>query len=90
MEVIQVETKGGFKCEISKDVFDDWELLEAFREIDKGDASAIVDVAPKLLGDKQYQKLKEFARDKSGKLRSSKMIEIVNEIMLSIKESKNS
>lgn len=89
MEGEKISTKSGFKCVIDTEVLDDWEVFEYFREIDRGKTSAIVDVAPRFLGEKQYEALKEHVRDENGKIRISTMISEINEIMMLLKASKN-
>lgn len=87
---MEIKTKSGFKCEIDENVLDDWELLVAFREIDKGDVGAIVDVAPRFLGETQYKKLMEHTRKKHGSVKASIMVQEISEIMNASNASKNS
>lgn len=83
-------TESGFKFELDDEVLDDWELLECFREVDKGHEEYIIDVAKQLLGEKQYDELKNFIKNKHGKIKASLMtMEIVNILNMS-KEGKNS
>lgn len=86
----KITTESGFTCSINSDSFDDWEMLEAFRAIDRGEVDRIVDVAPIMLGDKQYNALKEHVRNKNGKVKSSLMIKEITEIMNKAGETKNS
>ena len=62
----EIKTESGFKAKILDEATDNWELLEAFRAIDRGETGAIVDVAPLLLGEKQVAALKEHLRNKNG------------------------
>lgn len=87
---MDIKTKSGFKCSIDNEVLDDWEMLELFRRIDKGDSSALVDVTPMFLGDEQYNKLKEHIRKKHGKVKASVMVEEMSEIMQNANATKNS
>lgn len=87
---MDIKTKSGFKCVIDEDVLDNWELLVAFREIDKGDVGAIVDVAPKFLGEAQYKKLVEHVRKKHGSVKATIMVQEISEIMNASNASKNS
>lgn len=87
---MEIKTKSGFKCEIDENVLDDWDLLVAFREIDKGDISAIVDVAPKFLGENQYKKLMEHIKRKHGNVKASIMVQEISEIMNASNSAKNS
>lgn len=77
----EITTKSGFKAKILKDATDNWELLEAFREIDRGKTGAIVDVAPLLLGETQVNALKEHLRNKNGIVKATDMVQEITEIM---------
>lgn len=87
---MDIKTKSGFKCVIDENVLDDWDLLVAFREIDKGDVSAIVDVAPTFLGQDQYEKLKAHINKKHGRVKASIMVQEISEIMQASNAAKNS
>ena len=71
--MIKGNTKSGFEFEIDENVFDDWELIEKFRAIEKGEDSLVVDVIEQILGIEQKERLKEFIRDKNGKVSASGM-----------------
>lgn len=86
----EVKTKSGFNANIADDVSDNWELLEAFREVDKGNSGAIVDVAPLLLGKEQTKDLKEHLRNKNGIVKATDMVAEITEIMESLSATKNS
>lgn len=77
----EFKTTSGFKATILDDANDNWELLEAFREIDRGNVGAIVDVAPLLLGTEQVDALKEHLRNKNGVVKASDMVNEIKEIM---------
>ena len=51
--------------------------------MDDGDILAIIDVAPKFLGEKQYQNLQKFLKKKEGKVRTTSMIREIGEIFTS-------
>lgn len=85
-----ITTKSGFKAKISKDATDNWDLLESFREIDRGNMGAIVDVAPVLLGEEQFKALKEHLRNDKGVLKASDMVSAIYEIIEGVKEIKKS
>ena len=85
-----ITTSSGFKAKILKDATDNWELLEAFRAIDRGETGAIVDVAPLLLGDEQFKALKEHLRNKNGVVKASEMVNEITEIMQGANETKKS
>lgn len=87
--MLRGKTESGFEFELEEEVLDDWELLECFRNIDKGEAEYIIDAAKILLGEEQYEKLKIFMKEKHGRVKSSLMaVEIAN-IFSSTKEGKN-
>ena len=85
-----ITTSCGFKAKILKDSKDNWELLEAFREIDRGNMGAIVDVAPVLLGEEQFKALKEHLRNNKGVVKASDMVTAIYEIMDGVKSTKKS
>lgn len=85
-----ITTSCGFKAKILKDSTDNWELLEAFREIDRGNMGAIVDVAPVLLGEEQFKALKEHLRNNKGVVKASDMVTAIYEIMDGVKATKKS
>lgn len=87
--MIRGKTSSGFEYELEDDVFDDYELLEILRKIDKGESGCIVDMVDMLLGSKQKQCLKEHIRKENGKVSASKMLEEVMEIFQKEKEGKN-
>ena len=86
----EITTNSGFKAKILKDATDNWELLEAMREIDRGNTGAIVDVAPLLLGETQVIALKEHLRNKNGVVKASDMINEITEIMQGADTTKKS
>lgn len=77
----EFKTTSGFKANVLDDAKDNWELLEAFRDIDRGNVGAIVDVAPLLLGKEQVDALKEHLRDKNGVVKATDMVNEIKEIM---------
>lgn len=86
---MEITTKSGFTCEIDPDALNDWELLEGFREIDKGNTSAIVDVAPRLIGDDAFNRLKEHVRTDKGRIPVDAIINEISQIMNGSNEGKN-
>lgn len=62
---------------------DDWETLTLLKKVDDGDILAIIDVAHKFLGEKQYQNLQKFLKKKEGKVRTTSMIREIGEIFTS-------
>lgn len=78
--MVKGNTKSGFEFEIDENVFDDWELVEKFRAIEKGEDSLVVDVVEQILGIDQKERLKNFIRDKNGKVSVMKMETELEEI----------
>jgi hypothetical protein len=76
-------TSSGFRYKIDDEVLDDWETLTLLKKVDDGDILAIIDVAPKFLGEKQYQNLQKFLKKKEGKVRTTSMIREIGEIFTS-------
>lgn len=87
--MIKGTTKTGFEFEIDENVFDDWELVEAFRKIERGDDGLIVDVVEQILGIEQKNALKEFIRDAHGKVSATAMEVELEEIFEACQQGKN-
>jgi len=84
------KTDSGFEFELDESTFDDWELLESLREVDKGSKWAFSDVLESLFPDKaDRDRLKEHCRGKNGRVSSNKMIHEILEIFKNAK-AKNS
>lgn len=81
--MVEGKTKSGFDFILSDDAMDDWDLLESLRKIDKGEQQYIIDAAIQLLGENQYNKLKDFLRQKNGKLNATIMSTNIMEIITS-------
>lgn len=88
--MIEGKTTSGFAYKLPDDAFDDYELLEALRKLDKGENGYIVEVVDMLLGEEQKEALKEHARKENGKVSASKLLEVVLEIFQKEKDGKNS
>ena len=88
--MIQGKTKSGFEFEIPEETFDDYELLEAFHNADKGNPFDPVEVFEKILDKEKINELKEHLRDKDGKVKISAMSAELQEIMNGSDTSKNS
>ena len=88
--MIKGKTQSGFEFELEEDVLNDYELLEALREIDKGDEGAIVDVMNIILSKDQLRALKEHLRNEKGRVGAIEMISEFSEIMKASREGKNS
>lgn len=87
-EAIEVVTDSGFECKIAKESADDWELLEILRKLDQNNPQLIVDAYILLLGEEQYNKLKDHLR-KDGRVKASDMIKEFFDIMKKTNELKN-
>lgn len=83
------KTVSGFEYQIEEDMLDDYELLEVLCEADKGKASAMMEVAEKVLGVEQKERLKEHIRDDKGRVSARTMIEAVMEILKANGAGKN-
>ena len=64
--MIKGESKTGFKFNINEK-FIDWELLEMMAEVDKNPI-LMISIAKRLLGIKQYNRLKDHCRTKDGRM----------------------
>lgn len=87
--MITGKTSTGFKYQLEDGVFDDYELLEILRNIDKGESGYIVDMIDIMFTTEQKKALKEHVREKNGKIPASKLLKEVMEIFQSEKEGKN-
>lgn len=76
-------TSSGFRYKIDSDALDDWEILTLLKKVDEGDVLAIVDVAPKFLGEKQLQNLQKFLKKKEGRVRTTSVIREIGEMFTS-------
>ena len=79
----------GFEFEIDEEVLDDWEMLELLQEIDEGKIGKLAKAIVFLLGQRQYEKLKNFIKARDGKIKASVMIDEFTSIMNAEKEVKN-
>lgn len=83
-------TKSGFHFKLDEGMFDDYELLEALMEVDKGNDVAIVDVINIIFDQEQKSALKDHLRSENGRVSASGMIQEVAEILQMSKDGKNS
>lgn len=74
-----MKLSNGFEVEIDKERLNDWETLEVIDELDEHPERA-VRLAKKLLGDDDYQKLKEHCRV-DGKVSMEAMMDSLGEIL---------
>lgn len=82
-------TSTGFKYQLEESTFDDYELLEVLRQIDKGESGKIVDMVDIMFSEEQKEALKNHVREENGKVPASKLIKEVMEIFHNEKEGKN-
>lgn len=87
--MIKGKTVTGFDYEIDEIKLDDWEILEKFNAIDKGESGLFVDVAQYLLGADQLDKLKKHVKENVGRVSISGMIEELASIFEGATEIKN-
>lgn len=73
-------TSSGFEFSIDDEVLDDYELLEAFVDIDSGNASKVVFALRALLGENQYKAAKDHLKRTVGRARTTDMVRILVEI----------
>lgn len=83
-------TNSGFEFCIEDDTFDDYELLEMLREIDKGNIWLVSDVTTQILGKEQKEALKDHVRKENGKVPASKISEEIGDILSKSRKGKNS
>jgi len=87
--MLEGKTENGFNFALNDDAMDDWDLLESLRKIDQGNEQYIIDAAIQLLGEEQYNNLKEFLRKENGKLNASIMASNIMYIIKNAKSLKN-
>lgn len=87
--MLRGKTESGFEFELEDNVLDDWKLIKYLRNVDKGDAQYIVDVAERLLGEEQCEKLENFIEEKYGKATGTLMTKEIASILEATKEGKN-
>lgn len=73
-----MKTSSGFEFRINEGIMDDWEFFE---DMAAGTAVAEVKAMRRILGDEQYQKLKDHVRDKDGKVSFEAMDRELGEII---------
>lgn len=79
------KTKSGFCFKVDPEIMDDWEFVEDLVSSSKTGLFGEVGAAKRLLGDEQYEQLKEHVRDKkTGKVSGKRMDEEMTEILESI------
>lgn len=87
--MVKGETSTGFAYELPEDAFDDYELLEVLRKIDKGESGYVVDMIDMLFSKEQITALKEHIRKENGKVSARALMQEVGEIFQNAKNGKN-
>lgn len=90
MAKAKAKTDSGFEFTLVDGATDDWEVLESLNGITEGDVTKYVFIFKRLLGDKQYEALKDHLRDESGRVPVTKMIDELQSILKASNETKNS
>lgn len=87
--MIRGETKSGFRFEVSEELGNDMELLEALAELDGGNALALLPVCRKVLGE-QKKALYDFLRTEDGRVPVDKVTAEIFDIFAAVKDGKKS
>lgn len=77
-----------FKYEIKDEALDDYELFEVLCDIDGGNTSLYPKAFKLLLGESQYETLKNALKKKNGRISTKGMMSVFSEIMAQTKETK--
>ncbi|MDY6211987.1 hypothetical protein [Hornefia butyriciproducens] len=91
--MIKGKLKNGFTVKISDEALDDFEIFEDMAVIEEDDSNIgkFIAIYKRLLGVKQYNRLKEYMRGKNGRISTTAMAETLKEIFeLNNGELKNS
>lgn len=86
---MQVVLKDGFSLEIDDKKLDDYELMEALTDIDKGKAARITDAVDILLGEEK-SRLFEHIRKEKGYVSMEVVRNALLEVIKGLKNGKNS
>jgi len=88
--MIKGKTSSGFEFEISKDVVNDYELVENLAELEDNPL-ILAKVIKQILGEEQTEKLKNHVRNEKGIVPTDKMTQEIIEIFKNAgEETKNS
>lgn len=82
-------TSTGFAFEVEEDIANDMELFEALYDIDNGDATAVVSVCRRILGDRK-KALYDHLRGENGRVPVDAVIAAIGEIFEAVKGGKKS
>lgn len=79
------KTKSGFCFQVDPEIMDDWEFVEDLVASSKTGFFGEIGAAKRLLGEEQYNRLKEHVRDKkTGRVSGKRMDEEMTEILESL------
>lgn len=81
---MQIKTEQGFTCDIPAEALDNYELLEDLVDLEEGRMDKLVSVGRRLLQGGDYDRLKDFCRDKNGKVSTKVMFRQFEEIIRKI------
>lgn len=88
--MIKGNTTTGFEFEIAENVLaDDYEAFEIACEVQEGNAFVFPKLGKLLLGNEQYNALKDHCRDENGKVPTAKLMEEISEILTANNKLKN-
>ena len=87
--MLKGKTEAGFEFEIDERAANDWTVLELINELDDN-PTKIINIAKKLLGEKQYKELRAIYTDKDNYVDAIAMSNEVSSVLLSLQELKNS
>lgn len=82
-------TSSGFVFDLPDDVMNDMELFEDLRDMDRGNATAMVSVVQRLMGD-QKKALYDHLRTESGRVPIDKVTDEILEIFAALKNGPKS
>ena len=82
-------TRSGFSFEVEEDIANDMELFEALYDIDNGDATAVVPVCRRILGDRK-KALYDHLRGENGRVPVEAVITEIGDIFAAVKNGKKS
>lgn len=84
-----ITLKDGFEVSINENSLNDWGFLSMLRKIDKGETGLIVDIAEKLFGENEVEKLAKHL-EVDGVTPADAMVSAIAEAIEKISELKNS
>ena len=88
--MIKGKTSSGFEYEVSKDIVNDYELLENLGQLE-ANPLILTTIVRQVLGAEQTERLKDHARNEKGMVQTDKMTEEILDIFKnSGEETKNS